>query len=202
MHRALLAWQGLKEWREALRRLKRCPVKLTLQSVGRSLEIHQGLMQELSVHRRSMALRACGLIIYRRLQPGCPSSKVGNNIEYLLLQTSYGTHHWTPPKGHVDPGEDDLETALRETQEEAGLDSRQITLVEGFKKELQYAVRGKPKTVIYWLAEIKDHNMEIKLSDEHQDFRWLNLEEACKLAQYKDMQAVLRDAQQFLSSKA
>ncbi|XP_006270015.2 bis(5'-nucleosyl)-tetraphosphatase [asymmetrical] isoform X2 [Alligator mississippiensis] len=149
-----------------------------------------------------MALRACGLIIYRRLQPGCLSSKVGNNIEYLLLQTSYGTHHWTPPKGHVDPGEDDLETALRETQEEAGLDSRQITLVEGFKKELQYAVRGKPKTVIYWLAEIKDHNTEIKLSDEHQDFRWLNLEEACKLAQYKDMQAVLRDAQQFLSLEA
>lgn len=107
-----------------------------------------------------------------------------------------------PFAGHVDPGEDDLETALRETQEEAGLDSRQITLVEGFKKELQYAVRGKPKTVIYWLAEIKDHNTEIKLSDEHQDFRWLNLEEACKLAQYKDMQAVLRDAQQFLSLEA
>lgn len=46
-----------------------------------------------------MALRACGLIIYRRLQAGSPSSKVGDNIEYLLLQTSYGTNHWTPPKG-------------------------------------------------------------------------------------------------------
>ena len=25
--------------------------------------------------------------------------------EWLLLQTSYGEHHWTPPKGHLDPGE-------------------------------------------------------------------------------------------------
>lgn len=48
--------------------------------------------------QRGMAVRACGLIIYRRLQPA-PSCKVTDSIEYLLLQTSYGTHHWTPPKG-------------------------------------------------------------------------------------------------------
>lgn len=47
-----------------------------------------------------MAARACGLIIYRRLQPAA-SSRPADGIEYLLLQTSYGTHHWTPPKGDV-----------------------------------------------------------------------------------------------------
>jgi hypothetical protein len=43
-----------------------------------------------------MALRACGLIIFRRrLIP-----KVDNStIEFLLLQASDGIHHWTPPKG-------------------------------------------------------------------------------------------------------
>lgn len=43
-----------------------------------------------------MALRACGLIIFRRhLIP-----KVDNStIEFLLLQASNGIHHWTPPKG-------------------------------------------------------------------------------------------------------
>lgn len=45
-----------------------------------------------------MAARACGLIVYRRLQPAASSRPV-DGIEYLLLQTSYGTHHWTPPKG-------------------------------------------------------------------------------------------------------
>lgn len=43
-----------------------------------------------------MALRACGLIVFRRLASCVPPP---DNIEYLLLQTSYGEHHWTPPKG-------------------------------------------------------------------------------------------------------
>jgi bis(5'-nucleosidyl)-tetraphosphatase len=37
-------------------------------------------------------LRASGFVIFRT---------VCNQVEYLLLQTSYGTHHWTPPKGKL-----------------------------------------------------------------------------------------------------
>ncbi|NXG18942.1 AP4A tetraphosphatase, partial [Grallaria varia] len=147
-----------------------------------------------------MAVRACGLIIYRRLRPA-PPSKAADSIEYLLLQTSYGTHHWTPPKGHVDPGEDDLQTAFRETQEEAGLQASQLTLIDGYRKELHYPVHGKPKTVVYWLAEVKDHDTEIKLSEEHQAFQWLKLEDACKFVEYEDMQAMLKEVHQFLFSK-
>merc|ERR1712243_410538 len=84
----------------------------------------------------SSEVRAAGLIIFRRIQ---------QQIEYLLMQTSYGEHHWTPPKGHVDPGEDDMTTALRETQEEAGLANDHFSIVDGFKKELRYEVRGRPK---------------------------------------------------------
>lgn len=43
-----------------------------------------------------MAVRACGFIVFRRLA-SCVLPP--DNIEYLLLQTSYGEHHWTPPKG-------------------------------------------------------------------------------------------------------
>lgn len=43
-----------------------------------------------------MAVRACGLIVFRLLANCAPPK---DNIEYLLLQTSYGEHHWTPPKG-------------------------------------------------------------------------------------------------------
>jgi hypothetical protein len=38
-------------------------------------------------------VRASGFVIFRMI---C------NQIEYLLLQTSYGEHHWTPPKGTYD----------------------------------------------------------------------------------------------------
>ncbi|XP_018424551.1 PREDICTED: bis(5'-nucleosyl)-tetraphosphatase [asymmetrical] isoform X2 [Nanorana parkeri] len=138
-----------------------------------------------------MALRACGLIIFRRVPPA-------NDIEFLLLQTSYGIHHWTPPKGHVDPGEDDMTTALRETEEEAGLRPGQFNIVDGFQKELNYNVNNKAKCVIYWLAELRDPGAPVKLSNEHQDFRWLPLREACAHAGYQDLQDTLKYAHQFL----
>ncbi|XP_052501145.1 bis(5'-nucleosyl)-tetraphosphatase [asymmetrical] [Budorcas taxicolor] len=146
-----------------------------------------------------MALRACGLIIFRRrLIP-----KVDNiAIEFLLLQASDGIHHWTPPKGHVEPGESDLETALRETQEEAGIEAGQLTIIEGFRRELSYVAREKPKIVIYWLAEVKDCDVEVRLSHEHQAYRWLELEDACQLAQFEEMKAALQEGHQFLCSTA
>ncbi|MFT7798801.1 bis(5'-nucleosyl)-tetraphosphatase asymmetrical [Arapaima gigas] len=143
-----------------------------------------------------MALRACGLIIFRRVSQHPPP----DNIQYLLLQTSYGHHHWTPPKGHVDPGEDDMTTALRETQEEAGLNAGQLRIIDSFLRELCYEVQGKSKKVLYWLAELRDPETKIILSQEHQDYRWAGLEEACRLAQYKEMQETLEDAHCFLTA--
>ncbi|XP_066568045.1 bis(5'-nucleosyl)-tetraphosphatase [asymmetrical] [Amia ocellicauda] len=144
-----------------------------------------------------MSLRACGMIIFRRMPTPDPSS-----IQFLLLQTSYGEHHWTPPKGHVDPGEDDMTTALRETEEEAGFTAGQFQVIDGYQRELQYKVRGRPKTVLYWLAELLDPRAAVQLSDEHQDYRWLGLEEACTLAGYADLQETLRDAHRFLTDNA
>uniref|UniRef100_A0AAQ4R6G1 Bis(5'-nucleosyl)-tetraphosphatase [asymmetrical] n=3 Tax=Gasterosteus aculeatus TaxID=69293 RepID=A0AAQ4R6G1_GASAC len=145
---------------------------------------------------REMALRACGFIVFRRLAVVPPP----DNIEYLLLQTSYGEHHWTPPKGHVDPGEEDLITALRETKEEAGLGAEQLQVLDGFVQELRYEVRGRPKEVLYWLAELRDPGTAVTLSDEHQDYRWARVEEACTLAQYKDLQDTLRAAHRHLEA--
>ncbi|KAK7068540.1 nudix (nucleoside diphosphate linked moiety X)-type motif 2 [Halocaridina rubra] len=143
----------------------------------------------IQVKRIMSELRAAGLIIFRRM---------ASEIEYLLMQTSYGIHHWTPPKGHVDPGESDRETALRETQEEAGLKSEDFSLIEEFRKEVKYKVNGEPKTVIYWLAELRDPNSQVVLSEEHQDYRWLPLTEACTLAGFKDMIHILHECNDYL----
>lgn len=129
-------------------------------------------------------LRAAGVIIYRYLRSkGYP--------EYLLLQTSYGKHHWTPPKGHVDPGESDYQTALRETQEESGYKEHDLNLTN-IKKTLYYDVRGVPKTVIYWLAELKDYKNPVRLSEEHQDYKWLGFAEAREFL-HDNMIDALRD---------
>ncbi|KAH0540611.1 bis(5'-nucleosyl)-tetraphosphatase [asymmetrical] [Cotesia glomerata] len=130
-----------------------------------------------------MVKRACGFIIFRRFR---------GPIEYLLMQASYGEHHWTPPKGHVDPGENDMQTALRETEEEAGFKKEDLNIFPDAKQEMNYNVKGKPKTVIYWLAELIKENRDVKMSNEHQDYKWLILDEACKLSGFKDMEETLR----------
>ncbi|XP_029049490.1 bis(5'-nucleosyl)-tetraphosphatase [asymmetrical] isoform X1 [Osmia bicornis bicornis] len=130
-----------------------------------------------------MACRASGFVIFRRIQGA---------IEYLLMQVSYGEHHWTPPKGHVDPGESDMETALRETEEEAGFIASDLKIFNDAKQELKYEVKGKPKIVVYWLAELLNPDKPVRLSHEHQAFKWLPLEEACSVAKYEDMQKMLK----------
>lgn len=42
--------------------------------------------------------------------------------EVLVLRHANGS--WVFPKGHLEPGEDALDTALRETREEAGVQAR------------------------------------------------------------------------------
>ena len=76
----------------------------------------------------SSAARAAGFIIYRQMRA---------KTEYLVMQTSYGEHHWTPPKGHVDSGESDYETAVRETAEEAGIREEDMEIDKTFKVELK-----------------------------------------------------------------
>lgn len=122
---------------------------------------------------------------------------------YLIIHTNEqnSTHIACLPSGHVDPGEDDLTTALRETKEEAGLGAEHLQVINSFVQELRYEVRGKPKEVLYWLAELKEPGTAVTLSDEHQDYRWARLEEACTLARYKDLQDTLRAAQRHLEAQ-
>jgi 8-oxo-dGTP pyrophosphatase MutT (NUDIX family) len=47
-----------------------------------------------------------------------------NIIEYLLIQANNDRTQWVLPKGHIEPGEDPHETAVREVLEETGYWSR------------------------------------------------------------------------------
>lgn len=85
-----------------------------------------------------------------------------------------------------------MTTAIRETLEESGLSKEDLKIYDTCQKVLNYKVKGKPKVVTYWLAEVIDPNVNVKLSDEHQDYKWLNLEDACKYGKYVDMQEMLK----------
>ncbi|CAF4602394.1 unnamed protein product [Rotaria sp. Silwood1] len=133
---------------------------------------------------------AAGFIIFRQVEQ--------KPIEYLLLQTSYGEHHWTPPKGHLDNDESPLQAAERETKEEAGLDKNDLEYYDKFEEKITYNVNGKPKDVYYYLARLKNAQQKIHLSDEHQDLSWSNLNDSCNLVKHENLQNILRKAEEFI----
>uniref|UniRef100_A0A914YCD1 Bis(5'-nucleosyl)-tetraphosphatase [asymmetrical] n=1 Tax=Panagrolaimus superbus TaxID=310955 RepID=A0A914YCD1_9BILA len=137
-------------------------------------------------------VRAAGLLVYRPVKDG---------VEYLLLQASYKPFHWTPPKGHVDPGEDEWTAALRETKEEAGINADQLEIDKDFNFIQRYIANGEPKTVAYWLAKLVKP-LEVTLSNEHQKMKWLGLEDSIALSKFKEMEEMLRAADNYLKEKS
>jgi 8-oxo-dGTP pyrophosphatase MutT (NUDIX family) len=117
------------------------------------------------------------------------------NRTYLLLD--YG-RHWDYPKGHVEPGEDELTAARRELFEETGID--QIELIDSFRHEIEYYFKSERhglvrKSVDYFLARTR--TTQVTLSDEHVDFDFLPFDLALRRLTYATAQNVLRAAHAF-----
>ncbi len=109
--------------------------------------------------------RSCGTVVFRERD---------GKIEFLLLfQNGAGT--WSFPKGHMEAGESELDTAIRETREEIGLE---VELFSQYRREVHYPVaKNARKTVVLYLAESKGEP-EIVRPDEIVGFRWADLKEA------------------------
>ena len=114
----------------------------------------------------SVSLSAAGILLITRTRPR----------QFLLMRH---VDRWDLPKGHCDPGESSQQTALRETEEETGIDRDSIVLAPDFRFELSYLVRYKKsgnqafqKTVVYLLGEIE--SAFTPTLTEHESFRWFD----------------------------
>ncbi len=92
--------------------------------------------------------------------------------QFLLMQHA---DRWDLPKGHAEDNEDTLTTALRETQEETGIDAALIEVDPDFRFVTEYRVEGKKrgtydKRVTYFLGFLQD-KPEIDVT-EHLGHRW------------------------------
>jgi len=108
-------------------------------------------------------VKSCGIIVFKR-----------DPLEFLLMRHPT---RWDLPKGHVDPGETDLECALRELEEETGIGVDAIQLDPTFRFEHHYPVRDRSdpdrisdKTLLIFLGWLT-RNVELALT-EHEGFAW------------------------------
>lgn len=96
---------------------------------------------------------------------------------YLLLRAY---DYWDFPKGIVEPGEDPLTAAIRETEEETTLTRLDFRWGHAFIETEPY---GKNKVARYYVAESKEGEVNLPISaelghPEHDEYRWLEYDSA------------------------
>ena len=132
--------------------------------------------------------KSCGAAVYV-FHNGLPFFLV----EYMTLG------HVSIPKGHMEEGETEEETALREIREETSLEVRLDTV---FRHEVTYSPReGVEKTVVFFVAEATNTACEKPQEEEVRRIDWLFAEQAIPAMTYETDREVLRHATAYLSWK-
>ena len=104
------------------------------------------------------------------------------NKKILLIQRSKTDPHepnlWELPGGKLDIGQD-LNTALeREVIEEAGILVCPLKLLVSYQSGITTSTKYKGLPYIRLIGLCKSETERVKLSFEHQDFKWVSFEEA------------------------
>ena len=91
--------------------------------------------------------------------------------------------NWDFPKGQPEPGEELLQTALRETTEETGLSELELPWGEDYRETEPYS---KGKVTRLYLALPRQGAVSLPVSaelclPEHHEFRWVSLDGAQEL---------------------
>ena len=127
--------------------------------------------------------KSCGAVLYT-IENGTP-------YYVLVFGSVYGF-----PKGHVERGETERETAMREIREETGIGAR---LISGFRREIEYASpirsRGR-KRVVLFLAEYS--GVEPHASHEIKAIAVKPFDEALGLLKHRNLKTVLSEANEFI----
>lgn len=128
--------------------------------------------------------RSCGAVVWK---------KRGGIRYYLLIQNRSG--HSGFPKGHMEYGENEEETALREIYEETSL---KVTLDTSFRAEYRYLVDGYiHKSVLYFLANYNEGTFHPQAGEVF-GIWLLPFDEALERLDYEQDRRVLRMAEKRL----
>ena len=133
---------------------------------------------------------SCGAVVFTR---------IGGEPHYVLVRAKdqpMGCHGF--PKGHMEAGETEEQTALREIYEEVGL---RVRLLPGFRAVTEYALPYPPDTrkrVVFFLAEYEGQETTVQES-ELAAITIAPWPQALELTEFADSKKILTDAHAFLT---
>ena len=132
--------------------------------------------------------KSCGIVLF-------------HSEDFLLIQHSVKLGekgHWDFPKGHIEGNETELETATRELEEETGITD--VSIVGEWFATTSYTYSKKGKEVekqVHWFPA-NTNSIDVKLSEEHTDFIWIDVNDAEDMITFDAEKDVLRNARKVL----
>ncbi len=145
--------------------------------------------------------KTVGVILFRK------NPEIG--IQYLALYLK--NDYWNFPKGHVEEGESEMETAIRELYEETGI--KEVKFIDGWRQQTQFIYkemhREKPefirKDFVLYLAEA-DMKTKVNLlvkedsGEKINGYAWLDFKMANKYLKFKNLKEILKEADSYLAT--
>lgn len=134
--------------------------------------------------------KSCGTVIFR---------KTRGKYAVLLIKNRY-TDFWSFPKGHVEAGENEYQTAIRETKEETGID---VKIENGFRMESVYLIgkrKNTEKKVVYFTA-LTTRAYVVPQPEEISAFHWFFEDEFPYDATFENDKMIFKEALAFIKSR-
>jgi 8-oxo-dGTP pyrophosphatase MutT (NUDIX family) len=111
------------------------------------------------------------------------------NDKVLLIKQNRGYIGF--PKGHMEPGETEIDTAIRETKEETNID---VKIHKDKKNHISYVINDRiSKDVVFFLAEPISFEIQ-KQDSEIEKTMWVDKSLVCEYLSYDDTKEVFLEA--------
>ena len=108
----------------------------------------------------------------------------------VLLVYEKNRNFWGFPKGHVENGETEIETALREVKEEVGLD---VDIDVEKRYTLNYIIRDEiDKTTVLYIAKPKNEKLVVQES-EIENVKWCDFKEALNTLTFDNWKELFKE---------
>lgn len=131
--------------------------------------------------------KSCGVIVFTRKN---------GEIKYVVIESINGFFGF--PKGHIENGETEKQTALREVFEEVGL---KPNLIDGFRETVEYYIPSidVQKQVVYFLGEFENQEIVFQ-KEELSSAQLLSFDDANDKFTHENNKELLLKAHLFLTN--